>query len=185
MALSPPLAVDSVRSLKEHGFYVVENAAIGSIAKQVDERGESSRLESWQHFKPTLLRDERIRPIIEPFINEANPRICSTFGSDPLHIYCFWPQPQEHRLVVSIWSPGSKVVFYDHSHTGEATAVMASNGLFEMPPGPLKTNKRVPIEAPMDQGGVVIQAVRCGCRRLAGFTIAYGFENPRDNVTTA
>jgi hypothetical protein len=170
MSSSRPLAVDSNRFFEEHGFYAVEDAAIGRIAEQVDERGESSKLESWDHFRLALLGDEvscilciasaslnplqTIHSIIEPFLTEGNPRICSTFGSDPLHIYCFWPQPEEHRLVVSIWAPGSKMLLYDHSHTGKVTAVMASNGLFEMPPGPLKTNNSVPIETSMDQGGV-------------------------------
>lgn len=55
MALPPTSAADSLEYFRQHGVYYLEDAVIGSIVKDVDDRGLSTSPESWQYFKDVVL----------------------------------------------------------------------------------------------------------------------------------
>ncbi|KAK3689224.1 hypothetical protein B0T22DRAFT_461147 [Podospora appendiculata] len=161
---------DAVAYFQQHGIYYLEDATIGMVVKEVDDQGLSRNLDSWRYFEDLVLGNTRLRSILEPFLHQTNPQICYTFGPEPGRFFCFLPQAGlSHRMLVSMWSAGTKLELMEGSHIGPLKAVQASNGLFEVP-----AKKGSPIQ--LDEGGIAILDVRFVLQRKAGFTILYGME---------
>ncbi|KAK3994813.1 hypothetical protein QBC44DRAFT_391084 [Cladorrhinum sp. PSN332] len=164
-----------------NGVYYLEDGDIGDLVKEVDDEGLSASLESWKRLKAKLLGDAKFQPILELLQNVPDPKICYTFGSDPGHIFCFWPLPDLARLpVVSIWSKKSSAEFYNGSHKGEAKAVPASNGLFEVPRAIVGKNWWEAVVPQMEEGGIAILDARFMFQVKAGFMVTYGFKEGAD-----
>ncbi|KAK4058972.1 hypothetical protein Purlil1_14399 [Purpureocillium lilacinum] len=171
MASSPTLATDALEYFKEFGIFYLEDAVIGRAVQQIDDLGLSTSLESWDNLKHIIVGNPQVHRILAPFLDQRNPRRCHTFGPEPGRVFCFWPQPnQSHRLVVSVWSAGTKLELYYGSHKDLSKAAPASNGLFEVP-------RRGPGEVvQLETGGIALLDVRFLIQRIAGFTIAYGMD---------
>ncbi|KJZ70617.1 hypothetical protein HIM_10005 [Hirsutella minnesotensis 3608] len=205
MAPSPTSGTDSLEYFNEHGIYYLEDETIGRIVKQIDDLGLATSLKSWDYLNDVILANavsmtgeacklispnssQQLRRILEPFLDQPNPRRCHTFGPEPGHVFCFWPQSnQSHRLVVSVWSTGTKLELYDGSHTGHLKTVPASNGLFEVPrqgtghiihmeAGGMYAFYALGISLKHSNLNSALMDVRFTFQRIAGFTIAYGMD---------
>lgn len=107
------------------------------------------------NFGIYLTREQRIRTILEPYLKHPNPRSSSIFSADPGHIFAFSTAPEEvDRVVIQVWSSGSRMEFYESSHRKKLTGFISSNGLLEITRASLKINSCVPIPVPMDKGGM-------------------------------
>ncbi|EGY23783.1 uncharacterized protein VDAG_05221 [Verticillium dahliae VdLs.17] len=169
--------MDSTENFRRHGFFYLEDEAIGQKVAEVDSQGLSTNVASWDYFKSLVIGNENSRKILEQFLDQDNPQRCHTFGPEPGQIFCFWPQPHLlHRLVVSMWSVGSEIEFYDGSHVGDIAVVFSSNGLFEASPHSIKKAGYKPVSIRMEKGGMVILDIRMLFERKDGFTIAYGMD---------
>ncbi|OHE90315.1 hypothetical protein CORC01_14388 [Colletotrichum orchidophilum] len=140
---------------KKRGVLCMEDENIGKLVQEVDDQGLSTSLESWKFFKDTVHGNPTIRRILEGFLEPPNPHRCHTFGPEPGQVFCFWPQPdQTHRLVLSMWSAGTRLELHEGSHRGPLKAVLASNGLFEVPSASLEKHGIRAIPYDMEKGGM-------------------------------
>ncbi|KAK2728631.1 hypothetical protein CKAH01_10761 [Colletotrichum kahawae] len=160
------------------GVFCLEDERIGKLVEEVDDLGLSANRESWNYFADVILANPTVRQILQGFLEPPNPYSCHTFGPEPLQVFCFWPQPnQSHRLVLTLWSSGTKLVLYQGAHKESLKAVPASNGLFEVPSASLKAHGCKPMPLDMLKGGIMISDVRLPFERKAGFTITYRMES--------
>ncbi|WQF76295.1 hypothetical protein CDEST_01309 [Colletotrichum destructivum] len=174
--------IEPFELFKECGVFCLEDENIGKLVQEVDDLGLSTNLESWKFFKDTVHGNSTIRQILEGFLEPPNPHSCHTFGPEPRQVFCFWPQPnQSHRLVLSMWSAGTKLELHEGSHKGPLKAVLASNGLFEVPGASLEKHSIKAVPRDLEKGGILISDVRFAFERKAGFTIAYRMESVTPN----
>ncbi|KAI3528397.1 hypothetical protein CABS02_15127 [Colletotrichum abscissum] len=137
------------------GSFYFEDEHIGRLVQEVDDLGLSASRESWKFFANMINANPTVRQILQGFLESPNPYSCHTFGPEPLQVFCFWPKPdQSHRLVLSLWSPGTRLVLYQGAHKASLKAVPASNGLFEVPGASLKTHGSKPVPLDMPKGGM-------------------------------
>ncbi|CRK12740.1 hypothetical protein BN1723_009782, partial [Verticillium longisporum] len=178
--VEPAFAMDPAENFRQYGFLCLEDEAIGQKVAEVDGQGLSTKAASWDYFQSLVNGNEDSRKILEPFLDHDNPKRCHTFGPEPGQIFCFWPQPNPPRLVVSMWSAGSEVKLYGGSHIGDMAVVFSSNGLFEASPPSMKKAGYEPVLIRLEKGGIIILDTRMLFERKSGFTIAYGMDTTRE-----
>ncbi|KAG7123995.1 hypothetical protein HYQ46_011735 [Verticillium longisporum] len=153
--------MDPAENFRQYGFLCLEDEAIGQKVAEVDGQGLSTKAASWDYFQSLVNGNEDSRKILEPFLDHDNPKRCHTFGPEPGQIFCFWPQPNPPRLVVSMWSAGSEVKLY------------------ASPPSMKKAGYE-PVLIRLEKGGIIILDTRMLFERKSGFTIAYGMDTTRE-----
>jgi hypothetical protein len=165
-------SVSALEEFKSQGIYLIYDEAIGQKVKEVDDQGLSTKTSSWEYFRDIIGRHavswqclfmikfltgvKACNEILEPFLQQPNPKRCHTFGPEPGQIFCFWPQPQQsRRLVVAMWSSGTEIELYHGSHLGALATVPASNGLFEASPQAVKVGHEA-VSIRMESGGMYV-----------------------------
>ncbi|OAQ58103.1 hypothetical protein VFPPC_14907 [Pochonia chlamydosporia 170] len=172
-------ATDSVGFFKEQGLFYQEDATVGAIVNALDAQGLSGTNEGFKFFTGYLFGDARIRPILEPYLKHPNPQSSSIFSADPGHTFAFSTAPEEAgRVVIQVWSTGSRMEFYEKSHAKKLKGFLSANGLLEITRASLKMNGCDSISVRMDKGGIAILHPKLAFQILEGFTNTYGVQIP-------
>ncbi|KAM0425627.1 hypothetical protein ACHAPT_009159 [Fusarium lateritium] len=148
---SPSLcAGDPVDFYANHKYFYEQDAVLGPLVPELEKRGIAESAEGFSN---------RVQPILEPYLNQLDVRLCITLGPDPHHCFVLSLEPgQKDRIIVQILSPGSQVELTENSHldspeSGRSRGAPAANGFLEVPAAALKKGGR-PVPIQMDAGGL-------------------------------
>ncbi|KAK4149898.1 hypothetical protein C8A00DRAFT_18482 [Chaetomidium leptoderma] len=178
-------AEDAAAFFQEHGFFYQADTEIGKVVAELDSQGLAWNPEGLKYFMPILLRDSRLRQILEPFGNRY-PSVNYSFGSNyPGHYFASTIEPnQDHRILLYMWSAGSQLEFAVGSHRPPNKGVKAANGMYEVPYKFLKNKNLNEIKVRMEGGGVAIVHPLLAFGATEGFSMAYGLEKPEQGLDT-
>jgi hypothetical protein len=130
------LAADSLRFFQDHGVFYQANAAIGKLVEELDSQGLAWKSNILSRYLPILIKDPRLREILDHFDTE-HPSLCFYLDSDnPKHYFASTieeNEAQDHRAVIYMWSTKSELEIFVGSHKLPSKGVKAANGLWEVP----------------------------------------------------
>ncbi|KAJ5263950.1 hypothetical protein N7478_011555 [Penicillium angulare] len=185
MALTTFDLENASNAIRNSGFYCEKDPELRTPLLDMGPKSCLSE-EGLEFCKLHVLRDNRVRTILESFLPWCSLGRYRKFHSDAGHIFQFrggGEKAGRHVLVVQLWGEGSEVVFFNRSHTYELPGVHASNGLWEVPYAALESTKCAEgSEIIFQQGGITIQDARVAFEIRKGTPIATVFAM-RDVIT--
>ncbi|KAF4435392.1 hypothetical protein F53441_13515 [Fusarium austroafricanum] len=159
MASSQLCAGEPVDFYANHGYIYEQDATIGSLVPELEKRGIAESIDGLSIAKLRLLENPRVRPILDPYLDRLDVRLCTTLGPDPHHYFVLSLESgQKDRIIVHLLSPGSQAELTENSHldspgSGRLTGAPASNGFIEVPKPALK-QRGCPVPVQMEAGGL-------------------------------
>ncbi|KAI0187151.1 hypothetical protein F4808DRAFT_466440 [Astrocystis sublimbata] len=173
-------AAESLRFFQEHGIFYQANAAVGKLVAEFDSQGLAWKPEVLRMYMPIIVKDPRLREILEHFDTE-HPSLCFYLDSDnPKHYFASTieeNEPQDHRALIYVWSAKSRLEIFVGSHKLPSKGVKAANGLWEVPYPFLTITKGLKeSEACLEEGGVMIVHPRFSFGSTSGCTMAYAVQ---------
>lgn len=170
------------RSIRENGFWTVEDADIGMRVDSLVKQGFQFKTEEGIELcKAAALGEPRVRGIIESFFDRSVLGFYKSYGQTK-HDHCVINRTPELRiLVVFAWSSRSEMMLHYGSHLHALSAGMARNGLLK-PLEPSDDFFRLPginsIPKQMEHGGLAIGDARAWFKVLKGKIILLGIMIP-------
>ncbi|KAI5465105.1 hypothetical protein BGZ63DRAFT_169861 [Mariannaea sp. PMI_226] len=156
-AMALPSLDDVQKIFATDAIYDVEDAIIGEKMDDMQKRG--MRIESedgLDFFKDNVLGDKRVRHFLHALFPRSGLGIYEVFRWRKKRsglIYSFMTgQLPRSAVVVQLWAPNSRMVYYQGSHLLPIQGFPASIGLLEIPYPPLRQCK--PVEIDMTKGGL-------------------------------
>jgi hypothetical protein len=154
------------------GIYKDEDATVGTRVEAMQRKGmdlESS--DGLALCEECIFDDKRVRHVIESLFSWAGLGKYEVFRAKQETIFAFMTGLEPfYAVVVQLWSPNSKVVFFKGSQHLQILGFPSSMGILEIPLAPLK-NHCEPLTIEMKQGGLVIFDARISFRIERGFAI--------------
>ncbi|KAK4066086.1 hypothetical protein Purlil1_13966 [Purpureocillium lilacinum] len=174
--VSPSVSAEEAPEFFErHGFFYQTDSKIGRLVTTLDNDGAADGPGGLAFFKEALLASPRVRKILESY--DEHPSLWYSLGCDPGHYFASTIDPhQDHRLVIYVWSPGTRLEFCDGSHIGQLKGVRASNGMAEVPLSFLKKRRVSILQVKMEEGGIALVHPRLAFQSTAGFSMAYAVQ---------
>ncbi|KEZ39454.1 Uncharacterized protein SAPIO_CDS9313 [Scedosporium apiospermum] len=135
MASNTDSLEDSLRTLREEGFLILNDSQVGDLVSEMEDRGFPFLTSYGLHYcKQHILDNENVRPILEGLLGTCKLGHWIRYNSLPDRIECFRKGGRRaglRALVVQQWAKGSQAVYYAGSHLHDLPAVPGERSLYE------------------------------------------------------
>ncbi|PVH70792.1 hypothetical protein DL98DRAFT_123814 [Cadophora sp. DSE1049] len=163
----------------EDGFYCIQDPTLGLRILEMEQNGSqfsSSSKAGWEFCKSNVLKDKRIRTLLESFFDWCGLGDYRRIAEDQGHIFQLRKGGEKPDiLLVHLWSKGSRVVYYRGSHLIPWKSVRAANRMWEIAFAVLELAGICGTEIFFENGGLAILDARIAFEMRHGSPITCGF----------
>ncbi|KJK74213.1 hypothetical protein H634G_10586 [Metarhizium anisopliae BRIP 53293] len=177
MASIASLTAEEVRKMfSEKAIYHVEDSNVGQRVETMQRKGMLLETADGLDFcKQNVFDDMRVRHVLEALFPWSGIGIYEAYrqpSEAPSTIYGFMTGLEPlTAVVVQLWGPNSKMVYYDGSHQLQIEGFPLPIGLLEIPYAPLRQARCRPVPVEMKEGGIVVLDARLAFRIEGGYAI--------------
>ncbi|KFA81188.1 hypothetical protein S40288_11709 [Stachybotrys chartarum IBT 40288] len=170
---------DAAEAIKNTGAYLVEDASTGNSVMAFRRRLPFRTPEGLDFCSQNSLLNMSIRNVIESSIDHPRWGLAKIYSGDVLsseHAYFFFDGPDMQVILVLLWSPKSRFLIFEGSHTQKIDGKeMSEFGILTLPRAEMR--KKGITEAPVEMahGGFALIDGRVGWTILEGYQIAIGY----------
>lgn len=167
---------DVRRIFSENAIYHLQDPVVGQRVEDMQKGGMLLESADGLDFcKQNVFDDMRVRHVLEALFPWSGVGIYEAYRqnkTEPGTIYGFMTGLEPlNAVVVQLWSPNSKMVYYEGSHKLPIKGFPLPIGLLEIPYAPLRRAQCEPTPVEMEKGGIVILDARLAFRIERGYAI--------------
>ncbi|KAK2005405.1 hypothetical protein LZ32DRAFT_510089, partial [Colletotrichum eremochloae] len=164
-------------SVIDRGYFVSEDLSLGEQVKQMEDNATPFASAPGLQFAETnVLRHPIIRPLLESLLGTSSLGLYRSLGPSPFeYVFNSDPGHEIEIIMVMIWSPGSKFIYWAGSHHHWLDPVEAANSLLQVTRARLQSSGSVPVETTFEEGGFAVIDARTAFQITAGTAITFAF----------
>jgi hypothetical protein len=152
-------AIEAKENILNGAVYVIKDAEVGRKVLEMQKRGmDIESADGLDFYRDNVLGDERIREAVKAILPSCGLGIYEVYRASDKNlgtIYGFMTGIEPfNSMVVQLWCPQSKSVYYEGSPKLEVQGYPASIGLLEIPPAPVKRANCRDMSVTLEEGGM-------------------------------
>jgi hypothetical protein len=153
-------AIEAKENILNGAVYVIKDAEVGRKVLEMQKRGmDIESADGLDFYRDNVLGDERIREAVKAILPSCGLGIYEVYRASDKNlgtIYSFMTGIEPfNSMVVQLWCPQSKSIYYEDSPKLEVQGYPTPIGLLEIPRAPVKRANCRHLSVTLEEGGIL------------------------------